>query len=75
MQPDKASFAEAPSGLGDRFRNGLIVVAGAAAIVGLTVATMAALSAPGGWMIEAANQAMFDQQQAVMTSYATNFGD
>ena len=74
MQPDKARVAE-NSGMSDRIRNGLIVIGGAAAIVGLMAATMAALTAPGSWVIEAANQAMLDQQQVIMTSYAVNLGD
>ncbi len=75
MQPDKASVAETSVTSSDRLRNGLIVIGSAAAIVGLMIATMAALTAPGGWMIQAANQALLDQQQAVMTSYALNLGD
>ena len=36
---------------------------------------MALLSSPAGWMMKAANDAMTDHQQAVLTSFAMNLGD
>jgi hypothetical protein len=53
---------------GARVRGALAVVCAAAVIVGLAVGAMVVLSAPGGWVMEAANQAILDQQ-AIATSY------
>jgi hypothetical protein len=51
-----------------RVRGVLTVVCAAAVIVGLTVGAMVVLSTPGGWVMQAANQAILDQQ-AIATSY------
>ena len=56
--------------VGDRVRGALVVIGGAAIMIGLAVAAMSMLTSPDGWVMKAANQAMFDQQQqAVATSY------
>jgi len=36
---------------------------------------MVLLSSPAGWVMKAANDALTDHQQAVLTSYAMNLGD
>lgn len=59
---------------GSRLRNALVVVTGAALMIAVSVATMAFVAAPDGWVMKTANQAMLDQQQAIATKFATNFG-
>ena len=53
----------------------LVVAASAAVMVGLAFGAMALLSSPAGWVMKAANDAMTDHQQAVVTSFAMNLGD
>jgi len=60
--------------LGERIRNALVVVTGAALMIGLSVATMAFVASPDGWVMQSANQALLDQQQAVATKFAMNLG-
>ena len=60
---------------GDRVRNALVVVGGAAMMLGLAVAAVSMLTAPDGWVMRATHQAMQDQQQAVATSYLINHGE
>jgi hypothetical protein len=56
--------------IGDRVRDVLVVVGGAAVMIGLAVSAMTMLTSPDSWVMKAANQAMLDQQQqAVATSY------
>jgi hypothetical protein len=61
--------------LSDGVRNALVVVGGAAMMMGLAVAAMAMLTAPDGWVMKATHQALHDQQQAVATSYLVNYGE
>jgi hypothetical protein len=58
--------------LSDRMHTALVVACGAAMIVGLSVAAMSMLTSPEGWVMQAANQAISDQQQAIATSYIIN---
>jgi hypothetical protein len=59
----------------ERMQGALVVATSAAIMIGLAVAAMTMLTSPDGWVMKAANQAMFDQQQAIATSYALNTGD
>jgi hypothetical protein len=61
--------------LSDRVRNALVVVSGAAMMMGLAVAAMSMLTAPDGWVMKATHQALQDQQQAIATSYLVNHGE
>jgi uncharacterized membrane protein YkgB len=61
--------------LSDRVRNALVVVSGAAMMMGLAVAAISMLTAPDGWVMKATHQALQDQQQAVATSYLVNHGE
>jgi hypothetical protein len=61
--------------LSDRVRNGLVVVIGAAMMMGLAVAAMSMLTAPDGWVMKATHQALQDQQQAIATSYLVTHGE
>jgi hypothetical protein len=54
--------------IGDRVRGALVIVGGAAVMVGLAVAAMSVITSPDSWVMKAANQTMLDQQ-AVATSY------
>lgn len=69
---DEPTMQAAPS---DRVRNALVVVGGAAMMLGLAVAAVSMLTAPDGWVMRATHQAMQDQQQAVATSYLINHGE
>lgn len=73
LSPDQPQPETAP--LGDRVRNALVVTAGAAMMMGLTVAALSLLTSPDGWVMKATQQAMQDQQQAVATSYLVNHGE
>ena len=53
----------------ERIKGALVVLGGAAMMIGLAVGAMAMLTSPDSWVMKAANQAMLDQQQAVATSY------
>jgi uncharacterized membrane protein YkgB len=61
--------------LSDRVRNALVVVSGAAMMMGLAIAAMSMLTAPDGWVMKATHQALQDQQQAIATSYLVNHGE
>jgi hypothetical protein len=65
----------AQTAFSDRVRNALVVVGGTAMMMGLAVAAMAMLTAPDGWVMKAAHQALHDQQQAIATSYLVNHGE
>jgi len=72
VKPDMRRDGETSFRIDERIRNALVVVAGAALMIGLSVATMAFVAAPDGWVMKTANQAMLDQQQAVATKFATH---
>jgi hypothetical protein len=61
--------------LSDRVHSAVVVACGAAMIVGLAVAAMSILTSPDGWVMQAANQAITDHQQAIATSYIINVGE
>jgi hypothetical protein len=53
----------------DRLRGAVVVVVGAAALVGLAFGGMVMLTSPDGWIMKAANQAMMTAQQGTLASY------
>ncbi len=72
MKADRHPDGWAGLRVGERIRNALVVVAGAALMIGLSVATMMIVAAPDGWVMKTANQAMLDQQQVIATKFAIN---
>ena len=69
-QTDLGQGHERSSEVSDRVKSALVVATGAALMIGLAVGAVSMLTSPDGWVMKAANQAMFDQQQqAVATSY------
>jgi hypothetical protein len=67
MMTEEAQKSEAS--VDARARGVFAAICAGAVIVGLAVGAMVVLSAPGGWVMEAANQAILDQT-AIATSYA-----
>lgn len=53
----------------EKIRGALVVVIGAAALVGLAFGVMVMLTSPDGWIMKAANQAMLTAQQGALASY------
>jgi len=74
-QTDRGQEQPQPAMLGDRVRNALVVIVGAAMMTGLAFAAVSLLAAPDGWVMKATQQALLDQQQAVATSYFANYGE
>jgi len=66
---------DADSHVGGQLQSVLVVAASAIVMIGLAFGAMALLSSPAGWVMKAANDAMTDHQQAVLTSFAMNLGD
>lgn len=55
--------------LNDNIRGALVVVVGAAGLVGLAFGAMTMLTSPDGWVMKAANHAMTTAQQGTLASY------
>ncbi len=55
--------------LDGNIRGAVVVVVGAAALVGLAFGGMVMLTSPDGWIMKAANQAMMTAQQGTLASY------
>lgn len=72
MKPDPHANRDKGFNVSERIRNAVVVVAGAALMIGLSVATMLIVAAPDGWVMKTANQALLDQQQAIATKFAIN---
>jgi hypothetical protein len=52
----------------------LVVVIGAALLIGLSFGAMATLAGPDGWITKAANTAVMGDSNVVMTAYAVEQG-
>jgi hypothetical protein len=55
--------------LNDNVCGAIVVVIGAAGLVGLAFGAMTMLTSPDGWVMKAANQAMTTAQQGTLASY------
>lgn len=53
----------------EKLRGALVVVVGAAALVGLAFGGMMMLTSPDGWIMKAANQAIVTAQHGTLASY------
>jgi hypothetical protein len=58
--------------LSDQLRSGLILAAAFAIMLTFSIAVMSYLASPDGWVMQAAKQAIMDQQQAVHTIHLIN---
>jgi hypothetical protein len=56
--------------LNENVRGAIVVVVGAAALIGIAFGAMALLTSPDGWVMKAANQAMTTAQQGTLASYS-----
>lgn len=55
--------------IGDHVRGICVVLIGAALVCGLALGVMQLLTAPDGWVMKAASQAMTTAQQGTLASY------
>jgi len=53
----------------DAVRGAIVVIVGAALMLGMAIGAMKMLTSPDGWVMKAANQAVSTAQQGTLASY------